>query len=100
MIRYKADVLQLLKSAGYSSYRIRKENIFGQATLTSIRRGEMLSWDKLNLVCKLTGTQPGDLVEYIEDPEEDPKEKERVQAHDDARETDAETKETAHPMKL
>lgn len=32
-------LLQLLEKKGYTSYRIRKERIIGQATLTAIKNG-------------------------------------------------------------
>ena len=37
MIVCKIDVLAALKSAGYSSYRLRKEKIMGEATMQKIR---------------------------------------------------------------
>ena len=33
MLKYKFDVLSELKNRGYSSYKIRKEKIFGEAIL-------------------------------------------------------------------
>ena len=63
-IRYKMDVIAALKEAGYSTYRIRQEKIFGEATLQKIRRGEPVSWENVDTLCRLLGCQPGDLVEY------------------------------------
>ena len=67
-VRYKIDVIAALKDAGYSSYRIRKEKILGQATLQNIRDGEPVSWEVLAVLCKLLNLQPGDIMEYV--PEE------------------------------
>ena len=64
-ITYKIDVLSALKEAGYSSYRIRKENIFGQATLQLFREDKPINWDNLDLLCKLLDCQPGDILVYI-----------------------------------
>ncbi|MBR5007285.1 MAG: helix-turn-helix transcriptional regulator [Clostridia bacterium] len=64
-IKYKIDVLQSLKEAGYSTYRIRKEKILGEATLQKLRKGEMVSWENINTLCELLGCQPGDIVEYV-----------------------------------
>lgn len=61
---YKIDVLAELKKAGYSSYRIRRERIFGEATLTQIRRGELASWAVIERLCELLGCTVGDIVEY------------------------------------
>ncbi len=66
-IKYKTDILALLKEAGYTTYKLRKEKIMGEATLTKIRSGEMVSWENINTICSLLNCQPGDLVEYIDD---------------------------------
>lgn len=66
-IRYKVDVLEKLKDAGYSSYRIRKEAVINQAALQKLREGRLIAWEQLATVCRLLGCQPGDLVEYVDD---------------------------------
>lgn len=63
-IQYKIDVLAKLKTKGYSTYRIRKERIFGEAIVQKIRRGELVSWDNISTICRLLECQPGDIVEY------------------------------------
>ena len=63
-VRYKVDVLAALKENGYSSYKIRTDKIFGEATLQKIRRGEPVSWDVLGKICTLLSCQPGDILEY------------------------------------
>lgn len=64
-IQYKADVLALLKAAGYPSTRIRTEKLLGQSYVQQLRKGELISWAALNTVCRLLDCQPGDLVEYV-----------------------------------
>lgn len=66
-IKYKIDVLSQLKAAGYSSYKIRKEKIIGERTLTQIRNGEPINWNVLNKLCQLLNCQPADIIEYVED---------------------------------
>ena len=66
-IRYKFDVLAALKEKGYSSTRIRKERLMGQATLTQLRRGDLVSWLNIETICRLLQYQPGDLLEYVEE---------------------------------
>lgn len=66
-ISYKIDVIKELKNAGYSSYRIRKEKIFGEATLQKFRNGELVSWENVSTLCKLLNCQPGDIMEYTEE---------------------------------
>lgn len=66
-IQYKIDVISALKNAGYSTYRIRKERLLGEATLQKIRNKEMISLDNISTVCKLLNCQPGDIMEYVDD---------------------------------
>jgi len=65
-IIYKTDLVQALKNAGYSTYRIRKEKIMGEATLQKLRQGQPISWEMLAVLCRLLRCQPGDLMEYVE----------------------------------
>lgn len=66
-IQYKIDVLSKLKEKGYSTYRLRKERIFGEATIQKIRQGELVSWDNISIICRLLECQPGDIVKYSND---------------------------------
>ncbi len=66
-IKYRIDVMAALKDAGYSSYKIRKEKILGEATLQKIRNGEIIYCDGLEKLCKLLNCQPGDIIEYTND---------------------------------
>ncbi|MCD7753190.1 MAG: helix-turn-helix transcriptional regulator [Clostridiales bacterium] len=63
-MRYKIDILAALKEKGYSSTRIRKEKLMGQATLTQLRHGELVSWMNIETICRLLNCQPGDILEY------------------------------------
>ena len=67
-IKYKIDIIAALKNKGYSSYRIRSEKLIGEATLTKIRNGQLVSWENISTICKLLECQPGDIVEYADDP--------------------------------
>ena len=64
-IVYKANILDELKKAGYSSTRIRSERLMGQATLQQLRHGELVSWKNIEVICKLLNCQPGDILEYV-----------------------------------
>lgn len=66
-IKYKINLLESLKSKGYTTYKIRKEKILGESTVQKMRTGTLLSWAELNTVCSLLDCQPGDLVEYVPD---------------------------------
>ena len=63
-IRYKLDVLEALKQAGYSTYRLRKEKILGERVIQQLRNGEIVSWKTIEAICDILNCQPGDLVEY------------------------------------
>ncbi len=65
MIIYKADVLQMLKARGYSSYRLKREHLLSDSTLQKLRSGDTsITVDNLNTICTLLNCQPGDLLEW------------------------------------
>lgn len=66
VLRYKIDILEELKEKGYTSYKLRKDKIMGEAQIQKIRNGEIASKETLNTICKLLHCQPGDILEYIE----------------------------------
>lgn len=68
---FKYDKLfALLKKQGYSTYRIRKENIISQAALTKMKNGEgNIDTRTLERLCAVLHCQPGDIMEYVEDSE-------------------------------
>lgn len=67
MIRVKpeVDVMDMLRKAGYSSYRIAQDRIMGQSTLTKLRRHGLPSWGELDTICTLCQCFPWDIIEYI-----------------------------------
>ncbi len=69
MLRYKIDILEELKEKGYSSYKLRKDKLMGEAQIQKIRSGELVSKETLNTICKLLNCQPGDILEYVETEE-------------------------------
>ena len=61
-------LLELLKARGYTTYRIRKERLIGQGTLTAIKNGTGgLDHRSIARLCKALNCQPGDIMEYVED---------------------------------
>ncbi len=66
-IKYKIDIIAALKSAGYTTYKIKKEKILSEGVLTSLRSGKYVSLEVINKICKLLNCQPGDIMEYVED---------------------------------
>lgn len=73
MLKFKIDVLEALKSKGYTTTKLRKEHIISESTLTDIRD----NWNndtplKLNIkvvdtICGILKKQPGQLLEYVPD---------------------------------
>lgn len=71
MLKYKIDVLQELKRAGYTTTRIRKEKILSESTLTRLREGKTtISCDSIGVICSMLRCQPGDVLENVITDEE------------------------------
>ena len=66
-IIYKIDILEALKKAGYTTYRLRNEKIIGERVIQQLRQKELVSWKTLDTICALLECQPGDLIEYIKE---------------------------------
>jgi putative transcriptional regulator len=66
-LKYKIDVVDALKAKGFYPQKIRKEKLLSESTMTKLRRGEPVSWENLEMICKLLECQPGDIIEYIDD---------------------------------
>jgi putative transcriptional regulator len=64
-------LFDLLKAKGISTYKIRKEHIFGQSTLQSLRRNEPVSTETIATLCRILDCQPGDIMEYKSDGKKD-----------------------------
>lgn len=70
MLVYKLDILAALKNNGYTTYRIKKEKILSESTLQKFRHKEGISWSNLDTLCSLLQCQPGDLLAYIPDEQQ------------------------------
>ena len=70
MIRYKIDVLELLKKHGYNQTRIQKEQLLSGQTNSNLRTGKMVNLDTINKICVMCRCQPGDILEVIPTDEE------------------------------
>lgn len=68
MLKYKINVLSEFKKHGYNTVRIRKEKITGERQMQEFRNNKV-TMTGINLICRLTGLQPGDILEYV--PDED-----------------------------
>ena len=66
-IRFRFNIMEALKEAGYSSTRLRNEKLLGESYMTQLRRGELVSWATIDTICRLLNCQPGDILEYKEE---------------------------------
>jgi Predicted transcriptional regulator len=60
-------VLKSLKDKGFTSYKLRRDKLFGEATIQKIRKSELVSWENINTICNLLDCQPGDILLYESD---------------------------------
>lgn len=72
MLRWKVDVLQALREKGYNPYKMRKEKLYGEATIQRMRHNDLISWAEFDRLCRVLELQPGDLLEYVEQIEGGP----------------------------
>lgn len=66
MLQYKMNVLQELKNAGYSTYRIRAKKILSEGTMQRLRTGSTaITVESLGILCNILRCQPGDILEWV-----------------------------------
>ena len=64
-------LFRLLEEKGWTTYKIRKEKLIGQGTLTALKNGTGgLDSKTISRLCEVLDCQPGDLMEYIPNKEE------------------------------
>lgn len=69
---FKYDkLMQLLKQKGYTTYKIRKEKLIGQATLQKLQNniGD-IDTRTLERLCRVLECDIGDIMEFVPDEEE------------------------------
>lgn len=64
---YCIDVIEELKKRGITTYRIRKEKLIPEGTMTKLRRKEPISWESLERLCELLECNIGDIIEYVKE---------------------------------
>ena len=63
-IKYKKDILQALKNAGYNTNRIRKEKLFSESTLQAFRENELVALKNIAKLCELLDCNVEDIIYY------------------------------------
>lgn len=79
MIVYK-DVIKKMTDAGYNVSRIRREKLLSQSTLSTIRRGDTVNLESIDVICRLTGLPVEELIEYV--PDENMKGEQKIMKYD------------------
>lgn len=70
MLKYKINVLESLKEAGYTTTRLRNEKLLGENAIQYIREGKPVGAKALDNLCRLLDMQPGNIIKYVEDDEQ------------------------------
>ena len=72
MIKFKenVDILQMLKEKGYNTGDLRKGALLGENAIQTIRAGGVPGLKSINKICGLLNKQPGQLLEYVPDNQE------------------------------
>ena len=64
-------LFKLFEEKGITTYKIRKENIVSQGTLTKMKNGNgSIDTRTIDKICRVLNCQPGDILEYVPDDEE------------------------------
>lgn len=66
MLKYKIDVIEALKEAGYNSTRILKEGTISQGAMQKLRNNEMVGIKSLEKLCEILDMQPGNIIKYVD----------------------------------
>lgn len=69
MLKYKIDVLEAMKEAGYNTTKLRKEKLLGENAIQSLRKDEMVGIKALDQICSILDMQPGNVIKYVEENE-------------------------------
>ena len=63
-------LIKRMQEAGITSYTIKRDKIIGQATYKKIMEGGDIDTRTIAKLCKVLHCQPGDLMEYTEEDNE------------------------------
>lgn len=75
MIKFKIDVLKALSEKGFTTTRLRKEQIISESTIQRIRTAYKnneslnINLNAVNIICEILKKQPGQLLEWVQDQE-------------------------------
>ena len=61
-----------MEEKGITSYKVKKDNIIGQATFRKIKEDGDIDTRTIAKMCEVLDCQPGDLMEYVREPADRP----------------------------
>ena len=66
MITYKKgiNVLEMLAACGFTTYKLRKEGVLGEAAIQKLRKGGLPSWRELDYICRITAYRIDEIIEF------------------------------------
>lgn len=72
MIKWRdgINVLEELAKCGYTAYELRKQKIWGEATIQKFRKGGLPTWKELDFICSVLSYDVGELIEYKREKKE------------------------------
>lgn len=65
MLIYKTsgkDLLEKLKEKGYSTFKLRKDNLLSQSSISKLNQDAVVGINVLLQICELLDCQPGDIL--------------------------------------
>ena len=71
MLVYRIDVLAELKKKGYTPKRLKEEKLIADVNVQRIRHGVMVGNIALNQICTLLQKQPGSIIKWMPDEQEE-----------------------------
>lgn len=76
MLKFKVNIIDLLRENGYNPGRIRKEKLIGEKTMQDMKAGVVPGTKTIDTLCKILEMQPGNLLKYVD--EENTKNSEKI----------------------
>ena len=66
-LQYKINVVNALKEKGYTTYTLRKEQLLSESTIQKLRGGKGVSWENLEILCRLLDCDISDILEFVKE---------------------------------
>lgn len=64
MISYRIDILEELKSKGYTTYILRKKKYLSETTIANIRAGKPITMNALDAICVMLRKTPEEVIDF------------------------------------